>query len=303
MIQIQHEHLDKLTQNHYEAIANYLGQKKIETFDALIAKDFSSEYSFKKILLAKPNELRELKQLFKGDKEDYNIFKTYYNYLNSYKDVKFYLFGAEASDSERERVDYNAYKLVKDLNISTCPYCNRGTIYNLQKSKGRTSEIDHFYPKGKYPYFAISFYNLIPSCKVCNKLKMEDEVTIHPYEKGFEQTNFKLKVKDSSFYHSVDGFDLEFKSEDSKINEQIEIFKLDDLYQNHKDIILELIQKEAIYNESYLDELLTQYEGTLFKNKEDLQRLIGGGYISDEEIGKRPLSKLIKDISKELGLI
>jgi hypothetical protein len=26
-------------------------------------------------------------------------------------------------------------------------------------------------------------------------------------------------------------------------------------------------------------------------------------YISDEEIGKRPLSKLIKDISKELGLL
>jgi hypothetical protein len=132
---------------------------------------------------------------------------------------------------------------------------------------------------------------------------MEDEVMIHPYEKGFEDTDFKLKVKNSTFYYSIDGFDLEFKSEDSEINEQIETFKLDDLYQNHKDIILELIQKEAIYNESYLDELLTQYEGTLFKNKEDLQRLISGGYISDEEIGKRPLSKLIKDISEELGLL
>jgi len=57
-----------------------------------------------------------------------------------------------------------------------------------------------------------------------------------------------------------------------------------------------------IENKSYLDELLTQYEGTLFKNREDLQRLISGGYVSDEEIGKRPLSKLIKDISGELGL-
>ncbi len=75
------------------------------------------------------------------------------------------------------------------------------------------------------------------------------------------------------------------------------------MYQNHKDIVLELIQKNAIYNESYLDELMYQYEGTLFKNREDLQRLISGGYISDEEIGKRPLSKLIKDISTELDLI
>ena len=65
---------------------------------------------------------------------------------------------------------------------------------------------------------------------------------------------------------------------------------------------LGLIQKQAIYNESYLDELLTQYEGTLFKNREDLQRLMSGGYVRDEEIGKRPLSKLIKDISQELEL-
>ncbi len=303
MIKIYHEYLDRLAQNHYSAISNYLGKKKIENFDRQVAKDFSSEYDFQKLLLAKPHELREIKKLFKGDIKDYKIFKTYYGYLNSYTNIKFYLLGTEDSNTETKRVDYNAYKLVKDLNISTCPYCNRGTIYNLQKSKGRTSEIDHFYSKGIYPYFAISFYNLIPSCKVCNKLKMEDEITMHPYEKGFEETNFKLIIKDSRFYHSIDGFDLEFKSEDTKINRQIDTFKLDDLYQNHKDIILELIQKEAIYNESYLDELLIQYEGTVFKNREDLQRIISGGYITDEEIGKRPLSKLIKDISQELGLI
>jgi len=303
MIRIQNEYLDRLAQNHYQAICNYLDDKKIEKFDMLIAKDFSSEYNLKKLILAKPNKLRELKQLFKGTIEDYKIFKTYYNYLNRYKDIKFYLFGAKASDSKRERIDYNAYKLVKDLNISTCPYCNRGTIYNLQKSKGRTSELDHFYPKSIYPYFAISFYNLIPSCKVCNKLKGEDEIAINPYEKGFEKTDFELEIKDSNFYHSINGFDLKIKSKDTDIDKQIDTFKLEDLYQNHKDIVLELIQKEAIYNESYLDELLTQYEGTLFKNREDLQRLIGGGYITDDEISKRPLSKLIKDISQELNLI
>ena len=76
-----------------------------------------------------------------------------------------------------------------------------------------------------------------------------------------------------------------------------------ELYEEHKDIVLELIQKSVVYNESYMDELLKEYEGTLFKNREDLQRLISGGYISDEEIGKRPISKLIKDISEALELI
>ena len=57
-----------------------------------------------------------------------------------------------------------------------------------------------------------------------------------------------------------------------------------------------------IYPESYLDELLHQYEGTLFKNLEYMLRMTLGGYVSEEEIEKRPLSKLIKDITKELDI-
>ena len=78
---------------------------------------------------------------------------------------------------------------------------------------------------------------------------------------------------------------------------------MEEIYQNHKDIALELIQKTQIYNESYIDELYQKYEGTLFKNREDVLRHITGGYIEDKDINKRPLSKLIKDISEELDLI
>ena len=126
----------------------------------------------------------------------------------------------------------------------------------------------------------------------------------NPYADSFDEVaKFKLKIEESTFYHSVDGFSVNLESKDVRAKNNIKSFELDILYENHKDIVLELIQKQAIYNESYLDELLTQYEGTLFKNKEDLQRLISGGYVSDDEIGKRPLSKLVKDISEELGLI
>ena len=46
-----------------------------------------------------------------------------------------------------------------------------------------------------------------------------------------------------------------------------------------------------------------KYSGTLFSSKEELMRLITCGYISDDDINKRPLSKLIKDISEDLGFI
>lgn len=52
----------------------------------------------------------------------------------------------------------------------------------------------------------------------------------------------------------------------------------------------------------YIIELFDKYSGTLFSSKEELMRLITCGYISDDDINKRPLSKLIKDISEDFGL-
>lgn len=63
------------------------------------------------------------------------------------------------------------------------------------------------------------------------------------------------------------------------------------------------MQKRVIYSDDYIESLLDEYEGKLFNNKEDLQRLITSGYVEDKDINKRPLSKLIKDISEELDLL
>ncbi|MDZ7817233.1 MAG: hypothetical protein U5K55_00905 [Aliarcobacter sp.] len=121
---------------------------------------------------------------------------------------------------------------------------------------------------------------------------------------------FTLKIKDSTFLFSEDGFELKYKfaknvssDEKKRIVNNRKDFELKDLYSNHKDIVLELIQKREIYPDSYIDDLFHQYEGTLFKNREDVLRHITGGYIDDIDINKRPLSKLIKDISEELDLI
>lgn len=127
---------------------------------------------------------------------------------------------------------------------------------------------------------------------------------MHPYVEGFDdKARFALHVKDSSFYYDEKGFDLELGSKDAKAQKNIKDFALQEIYKNHKDIVLELIQKAEMYNESYLDELMQNYEGTLFKNREDLLRLIFGGYINDEDLGKRPLSKLTKDILEQLEII
>ena len=68
--------------------------------------------------------------------------------------------------SKREK-GYNAHSLVNNLNLSTCVYCNRQYITPVKDVKLRPA-LDHFYPKSVYPILALCFFNLIPSCDICN---------------------------------------------------------------------------------------------------------------------------------------
>lgn len=283
MIKINNEHLDRFSKEHYESLKDKL-------------KDFptSCKYSLKEVITAKPEKLNEIAKWAEDKQVDYTFMINKYKNFTSKKD------------------EYDAYDLASKLQVNVCPYCNLNATYTVitqNSTKITRPEFDHFYDKDSNPILALSFYNLVPSCHICNSTlkgieKFSIKSHLNPYSDSFDKVaKFRLKIEESTFYHSIKGFNIEIDSNNKRAQENIKSFELNTLYQNHKDIVLELIQKEAIYSESYLDELLTQYEGTLFKNKEDLQRLISGGYITSDEIGKRPLSKLIKDISQELGLI
>ncbi len=67
----------------------------------------------------------------------------------------------------RKKSEMNAKKLYKEINIKVCPYCNLRDI-SLYESHNisKRGHLDHFYSKAKYPYLALSLYNLIPSCEV-----------------------------------------------------------------------------------------------------------------------------------------
>ncbi len=282
MIKIKNEHLEQYAKEHYEQL-----KEKLKEFPV------DCRYSLEEVITAKPEKLDEIAHWGKDKVDEYGFMISKYKNFTTKKD------------------EYDAYDLAKKLNVNVCPYCNINSTYTVIKKDNKKitrPEFDHFYDKDTNPILALSFYNLIPSCHICNStLKGKEEFSvkshINPYIDSFNDVvKFKLKIESSKFYHSVDGFKIKLEAKDKRVKNNIKCFELDTLYENHKDIVLELIQKEAIYNESYLDELLTKYEGTLFKNREDLQRLISGGYVSDDEIGKRPLSKLVKDISSELGL-
>lgn len=303
MIQIKHHNIDKLAEKYSKKLHSYINQSntkyKLEDINCDLLSLFDKD--LEQIITSEPNEIRELIKMSP------DIYPTTIKQLKDLYAVFRDKWGVE---------------LIKDLNLDVCPFCNREYIFKFndtQQKKARIlASLDHFYDKDTYPFLSVSFYNLIPSCSICNsKFKHTKNFHtmqhLHPYEDDFNK-----KAKFTHFFNVVDGenknhsifskerisLDLKLIDEnDEKTRNTIETFRLKELYNEHKDIVLELIQKAQIYNESYLDELMQNYEGTLFKNREDLLRLITCGYVSDEDLHKRPLSKLIKDISEELELL
>lgn len=92
--------------------------------------------------------------------EDLKILKEIFNY-------KYF--------SELEPPKWSRHQLLTSLGVRVCPYCQRNyiTSYTLEENKEdkvekTTADLDHFYSKKDYPFLALSLYNFIPSCSICN---------------------------------------------------------------------------------------------------------------------------------------
>ena len=228
---------------------------------------------------------------------------------NIYKIVKYIFvtkgYKAKISESNDKKI---AYKLVEELNIDTCPYCNRSYIsYVKNKDKKTRPQLDHFYPKSIYPFLACSFYNLIPSCSACNAMKSDADSyrdkLLSPYDVKDDDFTFSYKLNDLKITQKKD---IKHKNEesieiilDTKHQKNNEYFQLETIYQNHKDIVIELILKEIYYPKSYIEELVKNG----FATKEEIYRFVFSNYLEKDYLHKRPLSKLIRDIVIELKIL
>jgi hypothetical protein len=211
-----------------------------------------------------------------------------------------------------------------NFNFRTCFYCNKDFINNFEEDTDKlvsTFQLDHFYDKGTYPYLALSFYNLIPSCPTCNSSKVKgtkntfqhdskvgtfkNETCIAPNDEKFDfhqKVKFKLFLdEDCKNLHikSKDDIDIPLKEQfTDQYDKYIEVFKLNERYKAHKDIVYEMITKAELYPQSRLKEL-QDLTGIPFQQiKKDIFNLV-----DEEDLSKKPFSKLIKDISEELQLL
>ena len=196
-------------------------------------------------------------------------------------------------------------QLSRSLNIRTCPYCNRSYTFSIDEKTDEASdrrvkvrpEFDHFYPKAKYPCLALCFYNLIPSCPVCNHLKREQEIDLNPYLIDTENSPIYFNLKNEKEVKTAEDIVLEVESSDGRGSGNIEVLGLQQLYNEHKDYVKEMMDKAVAYNKSYYDGLIESFRG-MDLNAQDIENRIWGTYTECSDLGKRPLSKLTRDILK-----
>ncbi|WP_373001198.1 hypothetical protein [Sulfurimonas sp.] len=302
MLKIQYSSLCE--NSYYYLIANRKMQKfKNITFESYYNKYVKrklSNYTLREILCGDFQKLLEIQNSIGSKyKSKSNIIKQLFNY-----DKKSKSFKANTSLFQPKISEF----IEQNIEVHSCYFCNIEYINKFETSKGEIKNsftLDHMIDKATYPFLALSLYNLIPSCYTCNtKVKGKEEIKkISPSDEKFD---FNDKVKFRTFLNNKNlqieknnDFELLLKEDFSnKYDEYIKTLELDSRYKYHKDKVIEMINKRRDYPDSRIKELsdLTK------KTQEEIKQDLFGIYLN-EDLHKRPLSKLTKDIAEELKLI
>lgn len=222
---------------------------------------------------------------------------------------------------EDEEKKWSRHKLLFLMGIEVCPYCQRNYISNYEENNGKktTADLDHFYPKSDYPFLALSLYNFIPSCQICNsRFKGNKDVcdSIYPYEEGFEELGVKFRTsgkvineilgeKNSDFSVEIDCKNIEDKEKENKVKKSIGNLGLDRVYKkSHNQYIQNLLYTVEKYPENYLENCGEMFENDNNKKKqleEYFKDIVKEPYRKKIENGE-PLAKLTKDILEEFDI-
>lgn len=262
---------------------------------------------FDDLVLLKPSQFEQkIKEFEKHKKVDLNqCFK-----VNGYKDKHTFGYYIESALQYTLIRTYVFPHYVKLLGIKTCVYCNSN--YTVTDHHGVAYyDLDHYMPQSKYPYLSISFFNLQPSCPVCNRIKNDD--TIGSYMNLWEEDplaerdvfRFSISKKDRIKYwltHDRHNISIRLLCADEKYdtmrNHTDEKLHISARYKEHTDVAEEMLWKQKVYTKDTLDALKHALDG-LSLSSTDKERFLIGTYMDKDDIYKRPLTKMIQDIYEE----
>lgn len=213
-------------------------------------------------------------------------------------------------------------KLITDLSHipELASYEFEDNFDKIISTKRNYFTLDHVLPKSKYPFLSLSFFNLIPSCYVCNsRLKHvkefdSSEVKIcSPSSYNFmidKELSFAFNCsdvfdndgnlkKEKDFTLDIDKLTIELNIPNSNdtIEKYLKIFKLKGRYQGHNSEVLKLINKKVKYPDNFIKEVSSK----IGKTEDEIKIMIFGEelFTLNSDI---PLDKMRRDIAEQLEL-
>ena len=212
-----------------------------------------------------------------------------------------------------------AYNIACLKKVNTCPYCNRTYTFTIgQDKKGKTTskvkpQFDHWFAHAQYPLLGLSFYNLIPSCSICNSsakgtATFSLDKHIHPYTTNDCNPDFQFIPV---LKYDKDANEIKWsvklkRSEKTKEDNTIKALFLDELYAEHGPLEVKDIMDFAIKNNpTYLKTLFNKVCEELKEeySQSDVYRMLFGIEAELDKTLERPLTKLKRDILKLEGII
>lgn len=209
-------------------------------------------------------------------------------------------------------------KVYSKIGIKTCYICNAQYALAIepetstdasskQKRYAAKFQFDHYLPKNEYPALSISLYNLFPICSSCNQIKGDREIGIDFFSSDFSR--WKDKFKFSILEGSLSEFLIRQKrlqidfTDHYKYPEGMSClsdrYDIKGIYNTQIDLVEELIIRKLKYSDTYKDKLSGSFP-ELFKNINIEDRIQLGTYTKVEDIHKRPMTKFLQDIDKQL---
>lgn len=200
---------------------------------------------------------------------------------------------------------------IRELGIKACVYCNSQYALTDEDNRG-FYQLDHWKPASKYPYLCACFFNLQPCCASCNLNKRDDDREYHSiWNESNNNDNelYRFKITPASLAHYIlthQTDDLQIQLDAVRRAELLEPLKdklhINHLYDELKDVAEEVVWKRMAYDKGYYIALGQIFSPIPFTQSE-VNRFILGTYANPNDIHKRPLTKLMQDVAKQLGVI
>ena len=193
----------------------------------------------------------------------------------------------------------------QQMGLETCVYCN--AIPTTSNNGEVFYQMDHYLPQSLYPFLGTCFYNLQPSCDVCNDHKKTQDCDFGLYvnsEQHKELSPFRFVPK----IESLDGpypkcEEILFRGKGANVTKESkaheEMFHINNLYAGYKDEV------SALYTDAYkmnptMIAVNAECWGIPATKKDVLAYMSDHLSLEEKDVHKKTLTKLKQDTIKQL---